>query len=252
MTNESKGAIQTMSLQTKGQESSYRINQHLQKGAYQLIITAPFDTRVAVTPLNPPAGFQFHPDQDGTAEIWNSRIVTPQDGQYTFLIRMDKPVDNSQLYIQFILQEVAPPVEPPPVPPPQPPQPPQPPSAPPGDMQEYYRQRGYRIVSDGAVEFYFVTFRTNKKTRQQELCLAGTFAWSDDLHDPARKLQRLREEDKTYRYNRAGPFANRGLAEQSAISFAIQIFNDPTRYGIFGTGGLRDIKVSDYRDPKFR
>lgn len=249
MTNQSARTIETMSLQTKGQESSYHINQHLQKGAYQLIITAPFDTRVAVTPLNPPAGFQFNPDQDGSAEIWNSRIVTPQDAQYTFLIQMDKPIENSQLYIQFILQEAAPPVEPPPVPPVQPPHPP---SVPPGDMQEYYKKRGYRIASDGAVEFYFVAFRTNKKTRQQELCLAGTFAWSDDLHDPARKLQRLQEEDKTYRYNRAGPFANRGLAEQSAISFAIQIFNDPTRYGIFGTGGLHDIKVSDYRKPKFR
>lgn len=252
MTNESLSAIQSMSIQTKGQESSYRINHHLQKGAYQLIITAPFDTRVAVTPLNPPAGFQFHPDQDGTAEIWNSRIVTPQNGQYAFLVRMDKPADSSQLYIQFILQEAAPPVEPPSAPPPQPPQPPQQPYVPPGDMQEYYKQQGYRLASDGAVEFYYVSFRTNKTTLQREICLQGLFAWSDDLHDPARKMQRLQEEDKKYRYNRAGPFANRNLAEQSAISFAIQIFNDPTRYGIWGTGGLYDIKSSDYRKPKFR
>lgn len=249
MTNESERAIESMSLQTKGQESSYRINQYLQQGAYQLIITAPFDTRVAVTPLNPPAGFQFFPDQDGSAEIWNSRIVTPQNGQYAFLIRLDKPVNNSQLYIQFILQTPAPPSEPPTTPSPPPPQPP---SAPPGDMQEFYRQQGYRIASDGAVEFYFVSFRTNKATGQQELCLNGLFAWSDDLHDPVRKLQRLQEEDNTYRYNRAGPFANRGLAEQSAINFAIQIFNDPTRYGIFGTGGLSQIQVGDYRNPNFR
>jgi len=147
MTNESERAIESMSLQTKGQESSYRINQYLQQGAYQLIITAPFDTRVAVTPLNPPAGFQFFPDQDGSAEIWNSRIVTPQNGQYAFLIRLDKPVNNSQLYIQFILQTPAPPPEPPITPSPPPPQPP---SAPPGDMQEFYRQQRYTIASDGS------------------------------------------------------------------------------------------------------
>ena len=110
---------------------------------------------------------QFHPDQDGSAEIWNSRIVTPQNGQYAFLLRLDKPVDNSQLYIQFILQAPAPPPEPPTIPSPPPPQPP---AAPPGDMQDFYRQQGYRIAPEGAVEFYFVSFRTNKTTGQQELC----------------------------------------------------------------------------------
>lgn len=245
MNSKPEGTIESMSLKTKGQESSYRINQYLQQGTYQLIITAPFDTRVAVTPLNPPIGFQFFPDQDSTAEIWNSRIITPQNGQYTFLVRLDKPVSDSQLYIQFILQTPPPNI-------PSPPPIPQPPPTPPGDMQEFYRQQGYRIAPDGAVEFYFVSFRTNKRTGQREICLNGLFAWSDDRHDPARKLQGLREDDNTYRYNRAGPFANRAIAEQSAITFAIQIFNDPTRYGIFGTGGLSQIQVGDYRNPRFR
>jgi hypothetical protein len=248
MSYQPQGSIESMSLDTRGQEASYSINQYLQQGTYRLVITAPFDTRIAVTPLNPPAGLQFFPDQDSTAEIWNSRIVTPQSGQYAFLVRLDKPVSDSQLYIQFILQ--TPPPGPVIIPPPPPP--PQPPAAPPGDMQDFYRQQGYRIAGDGAVEFYFVGFRTNKTTGQRELCLNGLFSWSNDLHDPARTLQGLPEEDRTFRYNRAGPFASRALAEQSAITFAIQLFNDPTRYGIFGTGGLSQMQVSDYRNPKFR
>lgn len=245
MSYKPEGTIESMSLKTKGRESSYRINQYLQQGTYQLVITAPFDTRIAVIPLNPPAGFQFFPDQDSTAEIWNSRIITPQNGQYAFLVRLDKPVNDSQLYIQFILQTPAPNIPPPPPTP-------QPPSPPPGDMQDFYRQQGYRIAPDGAVEFYFVSFRTNKTTGQREMCLNGLFSWSKDRHDPARTLQGLREDDSAYRYNRARPFANRALAEQSAITFAIQIFNDPTRYGIFGTGGLSQIQVGDYRNPRFR
>lgn len=245
MTHQSVEAIRTLSLATAAQESSYRIDQFLQQGTYQLIVTAPFDTRVAVTPLNPTPGFQFFPDQDGTAEIWNSRIGVPQSGQYAFLVRLDRPVQGSQLYVQFILQT-------PPPAPPATPSPPPPPAAPPGDMQAFYRQQGYRIASDGAVEFYYVAFRTHKRTGQRELCLNGLFSWSGDRHDPRRTLAGLAEEDGTYRYSRAGPFANRGLAEQSAISFSIQIFNDPSRYGIFGTGGLSDIDVNDYRNPRFR
>lgn len=240
--------IESMSLKTKGEESSYRINQYLQKGTHQLIINAPFDTRIAVIPLNPPTGFQFFADQDSTAEIWNSRLITPQNGQYAFLIRLDKPVSNSQLFIQFILQTQSPPEPPPPAPPPSPP----PPPPPPGDMQDFYRRQGYRIAPDGAVEFYYISFRTNKSTGQREICINGLFSWSGDMHDPARTIQGLNEEDSTYRYNRAGPFANRSLAELSAINFATQIFNDPTRYGIFGTGGLSQIQVSDYRNPRFR
>jgi len=248
MNHQPATAIQTLSLAIRAEESAYRIDQYLQQGSYQLIITAPFDTRVAVTPLNPTPGFQFFPDQGTTAEIWNSRIGVPQSGQYAFLVRLDRPVQGSQLYVQFILQ--TPPLVPPA--PPVTPAPPivLPPAAPPGDMQDFYRNQGYRIVSDGAVEFYYVAFRTHKRTGQRELCLNGLFSWSGDLHDPRRTLQGLSEEDNSYRYNRAGPFANRALAEQSAIGFAIQLFSDPTRYGIFGTGGLSGI--GDYRDPKFR
>lgn len=37
-----------------------------------------------------------------------------------------------------------------------------------GDQQERYGQMGYQIVGDGAVEFYYVAFRTKKQTRQRE------------------------------------------------------------------------------------
>ena len=239
--------IEELGIATKSAESSYQINQHLQKGTYRLIIVAPFDTKILVTPLNPPVGFQFLPDTDAATEVWNSLLVTPHEAQYAFLVKVNRPIDGQTLHVQFVLQSPAP--EPPSPPPPPPPQPPQPQ---PGDMQEYYRRQGYRIVSDGAVEFYFVAFRTNKRTGAREICLNGLFSWSNDLHDPARTIQGLKPQDRDFRYNRIGPFPNRVQAEASAIRFATQLFNDPTRYGIFGTGGLRDIQSGDYRQPWFR
>jgi hypothetical protein len=118
-----------------------------------------------------------------------------------------------------------------------------------GDQQERYRQMGYRIAG-GAVEFYYVVFRTHKHTQQQEICLNGLFAWSNDLHDPARTIQRLAEQDANYRYSRLGPLPTRAQAEQQAITFALQIFGDATRYGIWGTGGLTELEDSDYREPR--
>ncbi|MHC4197856.1 MAG: hypothetical protein ACYSRP_08115 [Planctomycetota bacterium] len=241
MSNEDQVGITSFDLGTESTTSSYQINQHLQKGTYRLIIVAPFDTKILVTPLNPPLGFEFHPDMDSATEIWNSLLVTPQDGQYAFLVKVDRPIDNESLHVQFVFQSPAP--DPPP---------PAPPAPPPGDMQEYYRGQGYRIAGDGAVEFYYIAFRTNKSTRQREICMQGLFSWSKDLHDPARTIQKLTQEDAGYRYNRLGPFPNRAQAEASAIQFATRIFGDPTRYGIWGTGGLRDIQSSDYRNPSFR
>jgi hypothetical protein len=246
MTNPQPSDLISFALPGKG-SSSYNINAFLQQGTYRLIVVAPFNTRILVSPSNPAPGLDFRPDQDATAEIWNSLLVTPQAGQYNFLVRADWPIDNDSLQIQFIFQ--APPAEPPATPPPAPPQPP--PTIP-GDMQDYYRKQGYRIASDGAVEFYYVAFRTNKVTGMRELCLNGLFSWSGDLHDPTRTLSKLGSEDGTYRYTRPGSFANRARAEASAVQFAVSIFNDPTRYGIWGTGGLGDIQGSDYRNPSFR
>jgi hypothetical protein len=246
--------ITSLDLSLKPATSSYQINQHLQKGVYRLIIVAPFNVRVLVIPLNPPPGFDFQPDSDANSEIWNSLLTTPQEGQYAFLVTLDKPVENATLHVQFIILQSLPPVSPP-VNPPQPPVTPPvtPPVAPsPGDMQETYRQRGYRIGSNGAVEFYYVSFRTHKVNGSREICINGLFSWSNDLHDPALTMGRLVKEDANYRINRNGPFPTRAEAEGSAIQFAIRIFGDPTRYGIWGTGGLRDIQVSDYRNPKFR
>jgi len=246
MANGNESRIISFDLGLRSAASSYQINQYLQRGIYRLIIIAPFNTKILVTPLNPPQGFDFQPDLDPNPEIWNSLITTPQEGQYAFLVTIDRPIENETLHVQFIIQQ-----SPPPVTPPQPPV--TPPVTPPsGDMQETYRQRGYRIASDGAVEFYYVSFRTHKVNGSREICINGLFSWSNDLHDPALTMGRLAKEDATYRINRYGPFPTRAGAEGSAIQFATQIFGDPTRYGIWGTGGLRDIQVSDYRNPEFR
>ncbi len=119
-------------------------------------------------------------------------------------------------------------------------------------MQAHYKSQGYTIAGDGAVEFYFVAFRTHLRTNVREICVNGSFAWSNDLHDPARTLQGMRQQDKEYRYSRLGPYPRRGPAEQKAAEVAIQYFSDATRYGIWGTGGLRDIGPQHYRDPRFR
>lgn len=121
-----------------------------------------------------------------------------------------------------------------------------------GDQQEYYRRMGYRIANDGAVEFYYVSFRTQIHTGLKELCLTGSFSWSNHLHDPAVSMQSMMEQDGNYRYSRLGPFPNRAMAESKAIEMSTQMFSDPTGYGIWGTGGLAQIGNADYRNPKFR
>lgn len=120
-----------------------------------------------------------------------------------------------------------------------------------GDKQEDYRRMGYRIAGDGAVEFYYVVFRTGIRNGKKELCLVGNFSWSKHFHDPAVTIQALVDQDGQYRFSRLGPFPNRAMAESKAIEMSVQMFNDPTRYGIWGTGGVAQIGNSDYRNPKF-
>ncbi|MBL7222404.1 MAG: hypothetical protein ISS72_00995 [Candidatus Brocadiae bacterium] len=139
---EQNDPIRVFGVDTRARDSVYRVNHFMLRGTYQLIITAPFDTRMAVSPLNPPAGLQFLPDQDPMPSIWNSRIVTPRAGQYTFQIRLDRPVDNSELLVQFILQAVANPPTPPPPPPPSWP----PPGPPQAAWSNPYYQRAIRIL----------------------------------------------------------------------------------------------------------
>lgn len=109
-------AYSQKNLSLRPQESTYRVDQFLLRGVYALIVTAPFDTRIAVIPQNPPAGMQFFPDADPAPFIWNSRIQTPVNAQYSFIIRLDEPVIEGELQIQFILISTGPP-PPPPVPP---------------------------------------------------------------------------------------------------------------------------------------
>ncbi len=105
----------------RASESNYRVDQFLLRGVYALIVTAPFDTRIAIIPQNPPAGMQFFPDADPAPFIWNSRIQTPADAQYSFVIRLDKPVIEGELQVQFILVSAVPQQPPPPTIPPWPP-----------------------------------------------------------------------------------------------------------------------------------
>ena len=118
-----------------------------------------------------------------------------------------------------------------------------------GDKQEYYRRMGYHISSSGAVEFYYVVFRTHLKTKEQGICMLGGFSWSQHRHDPAVTIQSMKEKDREYRYSRLGPFPNRAMAESKAIDMSVQMFKDPTHYGIYGTGGLKEISAADYRKP---
>ena len=106
----------TQQIATRAGTSSYNVTQYLVQGTYRLIIMAPFNTQMGAIPLNPPAGLQFLPDQDPTPYLWNSQIITPANDQYTFLITLDRPVEGSQIYVQFILEAVPPPPPPPPLP----------------------------------------------------------------------------------------------------------------------------------------
>lgn len=232
-------AIISLGVQVEPSVSSYQINQYLEHGTYRLVIVAPFDVRILVTPVNPVAGFAFHPDTDGAAEIWNSLLVTPAAAQYAFLVQVKGPLTTEALQIQFVLQSGVP-EAPPPAPPVQtPPPPPAPPAGippAPGDMQDYYRRQGYQIPG-GVVEFWYVAFRTSKATGEREICLEKNLSYSQDLHDPARTMGRFPQEDATYRYGRSGPFPNRAQAEGLAIQSATQLFGDPTRYGIWIVSG---------------
>lgn len=76
------------------------------------------------------------------------------------------------------------------------------------DQQGRYRQMGYQIVGDGAVEFYYVAFCTHKQTRQREHCLNGLFPWSNKPHDPSRTIQNMPKKDNACRCSRPGPFPN--------------------------------------------
>lgn len=108
-------------IKLKLQEPEYSIDQFLRGGTYSLIVTVPFDTRMVVVPLNPVPGFQFFADADPTNFIWNSRIQVPADGQYRFLIRLDRPIMEGEMQIQFILLAVNQPTPSPPVTQPWPP-----------------------------------------------------------------------------------------------------------------------------------
>lgn len=119
------------------------------------------------------------------------------------------------------------------------------------DKQQYYKNLGYRLAGDGAVEFYYVSMRTDKANKRVEICLCGLFSWSGDFHDPAVTM-RNQQQDTKYSYSRLGPFPNRQEAEQKAAEYAMNVHDDPTAFGIIGTGGVHDIGLGEGRMPAFR
>jgi hypothetical protein len=57
-------------------------------------------------------GFQFLGDTDPTPEIWNSQIITPQEGQFAFLVKLSQPVGGETLQVMFINESAQPPTPP--------------------------------------------------------------------------------------------------------------------------------------------
>jgi hypothetical protein len=255
MSNPDLSLVQSLRIDPQPAEVSYRINQHLTPGFYRLYIVAPFDTKILVSPLNPAVGFEFQPDLDASPEIWNSLLSVPVEGQYVFMVRVNRAI-SEPLNVDFVRQgpSVPPAPQPPSPPPVQPPPPAAPPSNPDAVNQERYRRMGYTITGDGAVEFFYVATRRNVQTGEIQICLNVLWAWSPDVHDPVRTIGSLNASSSNnppgWRYNRIGPSPTRAAAEQTALTLAMQIFGDPTRYGIFGRGG-GPIPSADYRDPKF-
>lgn len=234
--NSNQNLYKSLSIDTDKAQPEYSITQYLSKGKYQLIVTAPFGRQIALIPLAPPVGFVFLPDQDPSTYTWNSFITVPKADNYSFLIRLDQPLDDTQLFIQFLYQGES---TPPPIPPPSlPPTPPQ--LDPDAANQQRYRNMGYEIASDGSVVFYHVTVRRNRRTNIREVCAVCYNAWSVDIHDPTRTIMRLNdstEHNSDWEYFRRGPFPTAQAAEDLASSFASQFFGDPTRYGLFKVGG---------------
>lgn len=120
------------------------------------------------------------------------------------------------------------------------------------DMQAHYQNLGYRVASDGAVEFYYLTLATKGGSPIPGICVNGLFSWSNHNHDPAVTIRSLPKKQGEYALNRIGPFPHRSDCEMKAMDLAHQYHHNPSAYGIFGTGGLHEIADADYRDPRFR
>ena len=117
------------------------------------------------------------------------------------------------------------------------------------DRREYFRSLGYQVRA-GALEFYYVSVRTDTMSHAVEICLCGGISWASDLHDPGVTLQKMKGAE-SYTYSRLGPYPSRKLAEQAAMDMAMKVHNDPTRYGMASVSGPREMPSGFTREPSF-
>lgn len=254
-------SAQVASFKADTQEASFHATFTLVRGVYELRVIAPFNTQVAVDVLNPVIGFELQGDRDPDPHSYNSKIVNPQDGTYSFEVRLDKPVAGNQLTVRCNLVShdlpgtPTPPVPPVVLPPQQPPG--QPPPAPSQDAinQQRYRDMGFEITGDGGVVFYWVSLVRNKKTGEMFVSAAYAIAYSPNRHDPVDLLQRSfydqdhRKFPPTGDYelvSRTEPLASVSIARRTAERYSSQYYGVPDQYGMV-TPGL----IKRGRDGKF-
>ncbi len=261
MTGEGQTAgARMLSLAAAVGESSFNATFSLVRGVYELRVIAPFDARVAVDILNPVIGFELQGNRDNQPYSYNSKVVNPQDGTYTFLITLDKPVSGNQLTVRCNLLShdlpgsPPPPSPPPPSPPPSPPPPPPLPPAPPPPQsqdainQQRYRDMGFQISSDGGVIFYWVTLVRNKKTGEMFISSNYAIAYSNHVHDPQRLLQDVFYNQDYSRYPATGDYVlvsrtealpSVAVARRTAEAYSTQYYGVPDQYALVAPGIIK-------------
>jgi hypothetical protein len=244
-------AAKMLSLDAAGGESIFHASFSLVRGVYELRVIAPFNTQVAVDVLNPVIGFELQGDRDPDPHSYNSKVVNPQDGTYTFEIRLDKPVSGNELTVRCnLLSHEVPGPQPAPPQPPQPPAPPPPPPPPSPDAvnQQRYRDLGFEISGDGGVVFYWVALVRNKKTGEMYVSASYAIAYSNNVHDPERLLQNDFYARDHIKYpptgdfeliSRTEPLASVGAARRTAEAYSTRYYGVPDQYGMVAPGIIK-------------
>jgi hypothetical protein len=249
-------AQQEVSLKLGGAESTVHATFSLVRGVYELRVIAPFNTQMAVDVLNPVIGFELQGDRDADPHSYNSKVINPHDGTYTFGITLDRPVSGAQVTVRcnLLSKDIpgagvpAPPGVPSPPPPIQPPATPPPPPSQDHINQQRYRDLGFEITSDGMVTFYWVTLVRNKKTREMYISAHYAFGASQDVHDPVRTMQRVLYSQDHRKYpptgdyeivSRTEPLASVAAARRIAEDYSNRYYGVPDQYGMTVPGFIK-------------